>query len=64
MSPRKFHVYIMASRSRRLYIGVTGNLTQRIHQHRNAEVRSFARKYQMVRLVYLEETTEVLSEIR
>jgi putative endonuclease len=54
----------MASRSRRLYIGVTGNLQERIHQHRSAEIRGFTKRYQMVRLVYAEEVADVLSAIR
>jgi putative endonuclease len=55
---RRFHVYILASRSRRLYVGVTGSLTRRIAQHRNGEIKGFSKKYQMVRLVYVEETTD------
>jgi putative endonuclease len=64
MPPRTFHVYIMASASRRLYVGVTGHLTRRIDQHRRLEVRGFTRKYQMVRLVYVEATSDVQSAIR
>ena len=64
MSTRMFHVYIMASASRRLYVGVTGNLTRRIDQHRRLEVKGFTRRYQMVRLVYAEATPDVKSAIR
>ena len=64
MSTRTFHVYIMASASRRLYVGVTGNLTRRVDQHRRREIKGFTRKYQMVRLVYAEVTSDVQSAIR
>ena len=64
MPPRTFHVYIMASTSRRLYVGVTGNLTRRIDQHRRLQIKGFTRKYQMVRLVYVEATSDVKSAIR
>ena len=64
MPPRTFHVYIMASASRRLYVGVTGNLPSRVDQHRRLEIRGFTRKYQMIRLVYLEETSDVNSALR
>jgi putative endonuclease len=64
MPPRTFHVYIMASASRRLYVGVTGNLTRRVDQHRRLETKGFTRKYQMVRLVYVEATSDVESAIR
>ena len=64
MPARTFHVYIMASASRRLYVGVTGNLTRRIDQHRRLEIRGFTRKYQMVQLVYVEPTSDVSAAIR
>jgi putative endonuclease len=64
MPPRTFHVYIMASASRRLYVGVTGNLAHRIDQHRRLEIKGFTRKYQMVRLVYVEATSDARSAIR
>ncbi len=34
--PRTFAVYILASLSRRLYVGVTGDLLSRLHEHRTA----------------------------
>lgn len=64
MFPRIFHVYIMASASRRLYVGVTGNLTRRIDQHRRLEIKGFTRKYRMVRLVYVESISDVNVAIR
>jgi putative endonuclease len=50
-----FYVYILASRSRTLYIGVTGSLLRRIHQHREGNADSFTAKYRIHRLVYFEE---------
>jgi putative endonuclease len=48
-------VYIMASqRNRTLYIGVTTNLPQRIHQHRTDAFGGFTSKYQVKTLVYYE----------
>src|SRR5437879_3069122 len=64
MPPRTYHVYIMASASRRLYIGVTGHLARRVQQHRDREVKGFSRKYQMIRLVYAEATSDVMAAIR
>ncbi len=49
---RAFSVYVMASRSRRLYIGVTNNLGRRVREHKSLSVRCFTRRYQMTRLVY------------
>jgi putative endonuclease len=52
-SMRETCVYILASRSRRLYIGVTSNLIRRIYQHRTGEIGHTAR-YRITRLVYFE----------
>ena len=60
---RTYHVYIMASNSRRLYIGVTGHLIRRVQQHRAGEFKGFSQKYQMKRLVYAEATSDVHAAI-
>lgn len=45
--------YIVTNKSRGLpYIGVTSNLIQRIHQHREGIVPGFTQKYRLKRLVY------------
>ena len=59
-----YHVYIMASNSRRLYIGVAGHLTRRIQQHRAGEFKGFSKKYQMKCLVYAEAISDVQAAIR
>ncbi len=52
---RSFYVYMMMSSSRRaLYTGVTGNLMQRIRQHKQHVVEGFSDKYNCTRLVYFE----------
>jgi putative endonuclease len=50
----QYYVYILASRSRTLYIGVTNNLLDRIAQHRQNKARSFTSRYKTHRLVYHE----------
>jgi len=52
---RTYYVYILASKSRRLYVGVTGDLVQRLAAHHNCEVQSTAR-YRINRLVYVEDS--------
>ena len=56
MRSNKFYVYILASRSRVLYTGVTRDLIRRIHQHRLGLVPGFTQQYHVNRLVYFEET--------
>jgi putative endonuclease len=50
---RCLYVYIMASSSRTLYVGVTNNLKRRVLQHRNGE-SDFTSRYRIKRLVYYE----------
>ena len=48
-------VYILASgRHATLYIGVTGHLVERIHQHRTGVFDGFTRRYGVQRLVWFE----------
>lgn len=58
-----FTVYILASFSRRLYIGVTGDLIRRLQEHRTALFPSFTTRYRINRLVYFEETPDARSAI-
>jgi predicted GIY-YIG superfamily endonuclease len=48
-------VYLLANRRNgTLYVGVTSNLLQRIHQHREATIEGFASRYGCRRLVWYE----------
>ena len=49
-----FHVYILASRSRRLYTGVTGRLKKRMVEHREGLAPGFTSRYNIFRLVHFE----------
>jgi putative endonuclease len=60
---RTYSVYILASRSRSLYIGETNNLARRLYQHRSGQVHTTA-KYRVRRLVHVETTTDVQAAIR
>jgi putative endonuclease len=50
----EYYVYIIVSRSRNIYIGVTNNLRLRIHQHCQGKADSFTARYKIHRLVYFE----------
>lgn len=60
---RMYWVYIMASRSRVLYIGVTNDLDRRVREHKEGLVVGFTQKYHVDRLVYLEEFTDIRAAI-
>ena len=46
-----------------LYIGVTSNLTRRLYEHRNHLADGFTKKYNIHKLVYFKETSDVYSAI-
>jgi len=50
-----YYVYILASRSRNLYIGVTSELTTRIAQHKAGQIPGFTQTYRIDRLVNVEQ---------
>jgi putative endonuclease len=51
---KTFHVYIMASASRVLYIGVTGDLLRRDREHKEMRAPGFTARYRVTELVYFE----------
>src|SRR5436309_15934647 len=53
---RQYSVYILASRTRRLYVGMTSNLEQRVWQHRTKAIEGFTSRYNIDRLVWYEST--------
>jgi putative endonuclease len=52
----RYWVYILASkRLGTLYVGVTNNLSRRVHEHREGLVPGFTQTYAVTLLVYAEE---------
>ena len=51
---RRYCVYIVSSKSRVIYVGMTGFLMARVLRHRAGEGGEFTRRYRVHRLVYFE----------
>lgn len=58
-----YHVYIMASASRVLYIGVTNDLPRRVWEHKQKLVPGFTAKYNVTRLVWCEDYGDICDAI-
>ena len=60
-----YYVYIMTNKHCTvLYTGVTNNLVRRVYEHKNhLDKNSFTSKYNVTKLVYFEETTDVRAAI-
>jgi putative endonuclease len=58
-----FYVYIAASISGTLYIGVTNNLHKRIWQHKQGALEGFTKQYEVNRLIYFESFDDIRTAI-
>lgn len=59
MRENNYYIYILASHSGTLYIGVTNNLERRILEHKEGSIEGFTKKYGCNRLVYYEEYDDI-----
>jgi len=60
---KTYYVYILASKSRTLYTGVTNNPERRVIEHRRKLVPGFTARYNINRLVYYEVCGDPLAAI-
>jgi putative endonuclease len=61
---REFYVYILTNKWHNvLYTGVTGNLYERVQQHRSGHGGKFTTRYKVNKLVYVEVFSSPLDAI-
>ena len=60
---KMFYVYLVADRSRVLYVGFTSDLKTRVKQHREGGFEGFTSEYGCSRLVWFERYTSALAAI-
>ena len=60
---KEYYVYIMTNHSRTLYTGVTNDIARRVYEHRQKLILGFTTKYNISRLVYYAETSDVRAAI-
>jgi putative endonuclease len=57
---RSYFVYILASgRNGTIYVGVTNDLSRRIWEHREKQLKGFTAKYDVTKLVWYAEHGEI-----
>ena len=60
-----YYVYVLANHTNTtLYIGVTNDLRRRLFEHKTKAIQGFTEKYNVYKLVYFEETTDILTAIQ
>jgi len=63
MKNGQYFVYLMASPTGTLYVGMTNNLERRVFEHKNGIIEGFTKKYGCTKLIYFEETNDVYAAI-
>ena len=61
---KKCFVYILSSRNKVLYVGMTDNLSRRTYEHKLGLVDGFTKKYNVNRLVYYESHPTLTSVVK
>lgn len=61
---KNYFVYILSSKTKVLYVGMTDILARRIFEHKSGLVEGFTKKYNANKLVYYESQPDLKSAIR
>ena len=62
---KKYHVYIMTNDYNTvLYTGVTGSIAKRVFEHKKQLVEGFTKRYNITKLVYVEEYSDINEALR
>ncbi len=61
---KHYFIYILSSKNKVLYAGMTDNLSRRIYEHKQGLVEGFTKKYNVDRLVYYEVHPDLKSVIK
>ena len=61
---QRYYVYLLTNWNNKvMYVGVTNDLERRLYEHKNKLIKGFTEKYNVNKLVYVEETGDVLSAL-
>ena len=59
-----YYVYLMTNWNNKvMYLGVTNDLERRVYEHKNKLIKGFTDKYNVNKLVYFEDTSDVAAAI-
>ncbi|MGH8501869.1 MAG: GIY-YIG nuclease family protein [Gammaproteobacteria bacterium] len=64
MRDKTYYVYLLTNRNDKvMYVGVTNDLVRRLYEHKSKLVKGFTEKYKLNKLVYFEQTSDVVAAI-
>jgi putative endonuclease len=61
---RNYFVYILSSKNKVLYVGMTDNLSRRTFEHKKGLVDGFTKRYNVNKLVYYEVHSDLRSALK
>jgi len=64
MKEHNYYVYILASKTGTLYVGVTNDLERRMSEHRQGLILGFTKKYKCKKLIYYENYKDINKAIK
>ena len=57
---KTYYVYIMSNfTNSTLYVGVTNDIERRVYEHKNKQIEGFTARYNVNKLVYVEECNDI-----
>jgi putative endonuclease len=60
----QYFVYLLTNWNHKvIYVGVTNNLIRRVYEHKHKLIEGFTKKYNVGKLVYFEETSDVVAAL-
>jgi len=60
---KRYFVYMLTNASKTLYTGMTNDLERRLYEHKQKMIPGFTKRYNLSKLVYFEETSDVKKAI-
>jgi putative endonuclease len=63
-SEKCYYVYLLTNWNNGvMYVGITNDLKRRVYEHQNKLMKGFTEKYNVNKLVYYEQTNDVISAL-
>ena len=60
MTENAYYVYLLTNWNNKvMYVGITNNLERRIYEHKEKVVKGFTEKYNVNKLIFYEQTSDI-----
>ena len=64
MTEKAYYVYLLTNWNNKvMYVGITNDLERRIYEHKEKVVKGFTEKYNVNKLVYYEQTSDITAAL-